>query len=157
MLLGGVSRIGLYAWACIFYFWFKKKIRRRVVWYCPVSNHYIAKQKWGIRFFDPKIDLSIHFDLKYLENILGNLINSFIILKNHLKTQNQPKTKNLTKIIYVFLGNPKLKKHLMWTPIIKWNNLTQCWSFLGEIGGNKIFFFVMLDSDDFFSPLSSQW
>jgi len=70
-------------------------------------------KKMGHTFFDPKIDLSIHFDLKYLENILGNLINSFIILKNHLKTQNQPKTKNLTKIIYVFLGNPKLKKHLM--------------------------------------------
>ena len=43
--------------------------------------------------------------------------------KNHPKTRNQPGTKTLTELRYVFLSF-KVKKHLMRTSLIKLNNLT---------------------------------
>ena len=40
-------------------------------------------------------------------------------LKNYPKTQNQPENKNLTKIIYVFVGNFKVKNSFNMTLLIK--------------------------------------
>jgi hypothetical protein len=47
------------------------------------------------------------------------MINPFMASKYHLKTRNQPEIKNPFKIIYVFLCNFKVKKHLMLAPLIK--------------------------------------
>jgi len=37
-------------------------------------------------------------------------------LKNHPKTQNQPKIKNLMELKYIFLGNFKVKTHIVNSP-----------------------------------------
>jgi hypothetical protein len=48
---------------------------------------------------------------------MENLKNPFVALKKnlktHLKTQNQPETKHLSKIKHVFLGNFKVKNLLI--------------------------------------------
>jgi len=85
--------------------------------YCPISGH---RGGWKNRvncLFDPKTEFSTHFVYqKHLENIMGNLKNPFVALKNlktHPKTQNQLETKNLSKIKHVFPGNFKVKNPLI--------------------------------------------
>jgi len=53
------------------------------------------------------------FDPKYLENTLRTLLNHSIASKNEKtnpKTLNQPKTKKLYELRYVFIGVFKVKK-----------------------------------------------
>ena len=69
--------------------------------YCQVSSHCGA---WKNR-----VDCCI----------IGNMINSFMASKYHLKTRNQPEIKNPFKIKSVFLCNFKVKKTLMLAPLVK--------------------------------------
>jgi len=50
-------------------------------------------------------------------------------LKKPPKNQTQSQTKNQLELRFVFSWTFKIQKHLIWTPRIKWNNLTQKLSF----------------------------
>lgn len=77
------------------------------------KNHGATHLKQGSCFFSPKNSFKPIFNLKHLENNLEALLNQSIALKNtkkkKLKTQNQPKTKNLFKLRSVYLGTFKVK------------------------------------------------
>jgi hypothetical protein len=69
------------------------------------------------------------FDPKYLKKHLKNLVKPFYSLqkctkKNNPKTLNQPETKKLSELRYVFIGVFKVKKDLNLTLLIMWNILT---------------------------------
>jgi hypothetical protein len=88
-------------------FFFYKKISQLVT--CIFSGW----KNGFIGSLDPKIEFATNIYPKHLENIIDNLINPFMTSKNHHKTRNQPETKNLTKIKYVFLGGFTVNKLLM--------------------------------------------
>jgi len=108
----------------------------------------------GKSFFNPKTHSSNHsFYSKHLDNLINPFMSS-TNLKNHPKTQNQPKIKNLTELKYVFLGNFKVKTHCE----LPSSNRT-IWHlyrhFLAKIGANKILSLIS-DFIDFLSPLSNK-
>jgi len=135
---------------CSSQFFFLKKISRLVT--CIFSSW----KNGFIGSLDPKIKFSTNIYPKHLENIIDNLINSFMTSKNHPKTRINPKQKNLTKIRYVFLGGFTVNKLLMWAPLIKRSNLTQISTFLVSVisvSGDFVFS-LALDFNNFLSSLS---
>ena len=79
-----------------------------------------------------------------------------MILENYIKIQNQSNTKNLSELIYVFLGNIKVEKYLSITFFIEWNLLTPKSTILvAEIGVKDDVFSLSLESSDFLYPFSN--
>jgi len=101
--------------------------------------------KTGFLFFQPT------FNPKHQGNTLKTLSNQYMAsqnTKNHPKTHIQPETKNFLKLISIFiLGVFKVRKHLILTPFIIWNHLTQNRPVLVvEIVVNDNFFFLSRNS-----------
>jgi hypothetical protein len=88
------------------------------------------------------------------------MINPYIGSKNprnHTKTRNQPETKKIDELKYIFLGNLKVKKHLSEPSLTKWNLLTLRSTILfARISVNDDFLSLTLKCSDFLSYLFNQ-
>ena len=109
---------------------------------------FLENQGWS--FFWPKNLFSTHFDPKHLKNTLNTLIKLIHDLKKAQKTILKLKInlklkifRTQTCLVGFFEGK---KKHLSWTPLIKWNQLRQRSIILmGDI--NDIYFSLMSGSN----------
>jgi len=75
----------------------------------------IAVEKAGFFVFSTQKLIFNHILPKYIGNTLGTLLNqslTFKNIKNHFKTHNQPKTKNLLELKSFFFGAFKARKHI---------------------------------------------
>jgi hypothetical protein len=97
---------------------------KHVVYHSPKL---VAGKKMFL-FFQLKNSFSNHFLPKTLRKHHWNLVKSINDLQKHKKTTpktyNQLETKNLFELRSVFLGDLKVKKHIILTLIIIYNYLT---------------------------------
>ena len=106
---------------------FLKKIRQRAVCFAQILAIVLA-EKSNSRFFWSK---NLFFNLFLTQNTLEIMINLSMTPKNNPKNQTQPETNNQLELIYIYIyiyvfsRAFKKQKYLIWTPLIKWNNLTQ--------------------------------
>ena len=85
------------------------------------ASSIIAHNPAIMGFRKMRLVFSTHFDLKKLKKHYVTLFSQSMAsknIKNHSKTHNQLKTKNLLELRFVFLVFLKVKKYLILTPFI---------------------------------------
>ena len=99
----------------------------------PVTNNMVpilSRLKSGSMLFWRK---NLFCNLFLTQNTLEIITNSSMASKNqkrnHLENHTQSEIKNQPEFKIIFSWVFKVQKHLIWTPRIKWNNLTQNLSF----------------------------
>ena len=116
----------------------------------------VVAEKLRHKFFFKK---KTHLDQKHLEKHTRQFDKPIYGLKKHKKTisklENQSETKTLTKLMYVFLSNFKVKKKNTRYELFSlnetiWHNY---WPFFSRNSCQHKFLSPVLDSSDFLSPL----